>query len=259
MYTSMVAVVSTALLTLASAQNTTDLITGKLGNSTVASNNPIGKVYTATLPEKPFFNPKNPKGNIKGSISAAATSNGVGVKFTVRFENLPTSGGPFLYHLHASPVPADGNCTKALTHLDPLIRGETTPCNDEYPQTCQVGDLSGKYGSIVSDPFEESYNDEYASTVPGSPAFFGNRSFVIHFANKTRITCANFVLASNSTASRAKPKNTRANDPATSSTMPSPSPSPTGSAPPTQVTGAANAISASLLSLTVVFGLFFML
>lgn len=38
-----------------------------------------------------------------------------------------------------------------------------------------------------------SYTDNYAALVPGIGAFFGNRSIVIHFPNKTRITCANFV------------------------------------------------------------------
>jgi len=92
---SIIAVFTTTLLAFASAQSTTTPVTGIRGNATVVENNPVGKVYTATLPEKPFFNPTNPKGNVKGSISATANPNGIGVKFTVKFENLPTSGGPF--------------------------------------------------------------------------------------------------------------------------------------------------------------------
>jgi hypothetical protein len=57
-----------------------------------------------------------------------------------------------------------------------------------------VGDLAGKYGPITSDPFKASYTDEYASTLKGSRAFFGNGSITLHFANKTRITCANFTM-----------------------------------------------------------------
>ncbi|KAL2064845.1 hypothetical protein VTL71DRAFT_3985 [Oculimacula yallundae] len=254
MYTSMIAVVSTTLLALVSAQSTTEPITGIRGNATVVENNPVGKVYTATLPEKPFFNPTNPKGNVKGSISATAGPNGVGVKFTVKFENLPPSGGPFLYHLHDAPVPADGNCTKTLAHADPFIRGETPVCNPKLPQTCQTGDLSGKYGNIVSDPFEATFTDAYASTFPGIGAFFGNRSFVIHYANKTRISCANFILLSaNATATPAPYPTTKP------SSTPYTLPSPTAAVPPVQVTGAANTAAASLLSLTAVFGLFFML
>lgn len=40
------------------------------------------------------------------------------------------------------------------------------------------------------------YLDPYSSTRPGTPAFFGNLSFVLHLSNKTRIGCANFTLQS---------------------------------------------------------------
>lgn len=94
------------------------------------------------------------------------------------------------------PVPADGDCTKTLGHLDPYIRGDKPPCDFNIPQSCQVGDLAGKYGKITTDPFEASYVDYFASTVDGLGSFFGNRSIVLHLANSTRITCANFVKAS---------------------------------------------------------------
>jgi hypothetical protein len=66
-----------------------------LGDATVVKDNPIGPVYTAVLPATEFFNPWDPRGNVKGSISATAGPNGVGVAFTINFSNLPTSGGPF--------------------------------------------------------------------------------------------------------------------------------------------------------------------
>lgn len=84
-----------ALLTCAGAQTTTYPVTGILGNATVVENNPVGPVYVATLPETEFFNPDDPRGNIKGSVSATANPNGIGVSFQVTFSNLPTSGGPF--------------------------------------------------------------------------------------------------------------------------------------------------------------------
>ena len=85
----------------------------------------------------------------------------------MNFANLPSEGGPFrmmhcssftfnhadcikVYHIHAYPVPSDGNCTGTLAHLDPYIRGDTPPCDPEEPQTCEVGDLSGKHGTINS-------------------------------------------------------------------------------------------------------------
>ncbi|RFU28771.1 hypothetical protein B7463_g7556, partial [Scytalidium lignicola] len=177
----------------ASAETTSGPVTGQLGNATVVKNNPVGKMYMATLPTTEFFNPDNPRGNIKGSIIATAHPNGTGVDFQISFSNLPTSGGPFPYHIHTSSVPANGNCTETLGHLDPFERGEDPPCDSTLPQTCQVGDLSGKYGKITSDPFTAAYTDLYASTLSGLGSFFGNRSFVIHFANTTRISCANFV------------------------------------------------------------------
>ncbi|KAH6671295.1 superoxide dismutase [Halenospora varia] len=193
-------VILTALVSGVVAQNGTDVLTtGQLGNATVVENNPLGQTYVATLPATSFFNPTDPLGNIKGSVSAVANPNGIGVQFKVSFSNFPTSGGPFIYHLHDAPVPADGNCTNTLAHLDPFIRGEVLPCNSSFPQTCQVGDLSGKHGKISVDPFVASYSDDFAATLPGLGSFFGNRSLTIHFGNKTRITCANFTLQGTST------------------------------------------------------------
>ncbi|KAL2022789.1 hypothetical protein VTK56DRAFT_4605 [Thermocarpiscus australiensis] len=170
-------------------------VTGQLGNATVVTNNPPGVVYKATLPESAFFEPAYPNGgNIKGEVTAVANPLGRGVLFTVKLSNLPQIGSNLTYHLHVAPVPEDGNCTSTLAHLDPFIRGEDPPCDAQLPETCQVGDLSGKHGSIPTDQgsFEASYVDLYASTLEGIGAFFGNRSVVIHYPNKTRITCANF-------------------------------------------------------------------
>lgn len=89
-------------------------------------------------------------------------------------------------------MPQDGNCTQALAHLDPFNRGEKPPCDASSPQTCQVGDLSGKYGKVTQSPFEAEYVDPFTSLKDGDQSFFGNRSFVFHFGNTTRITCANF-------------------------------------------------------------------
>ncbi|QSZ32442.1 hypothetical protein DSL72_002016 [Monilinia vaccinii-corymbosi] len=195
MYPSMISSVLVAtLLGLTHAQTTTTPITGKLGNATVSENNPVGAIYVATLPDTEFANPGDSHGNVKGSISAQANPDGTGVQFKIDFSNLPTSGGPYTYHLHAKPVPSDGNCTGTAGHLDPLMRGDLPACDESAPETCQVGDLSGKHGKITSDPFQASYVDKFASTRPGSEGFFGNRSIVVHYANKTRITCANFTL-----------------------------------------------------------------
>jgi len=59
-----------------------------------------------------------------------------------------------VYHIHDQPVPADGNCTKTLAHLDPTQRGEIPPCDPTTPEECQVGDLAGKHGNITTSPFQ---------------------------------------------------------------------------------------------------------
>lgn len=138
-----------------------------------------------------------------------------------------------VYHLHDQPVPEDGNCTKTLAHLDPYERGELTPCDPNAPQTCQVGDLSGKHGNITGD-IDATYTDNFASLKEGIGAFFGNRSIVVHFGNKTRITCANFerVEAGNTCSGGSSPSSTTS-----SSTASATGSQPTGGATPSSPVG----------------------
>lgn len=131
---------------------------------------------------------------VQGSVMAVGGPSGV--TFTVNITNLPPQAqyGPFNWHIHTLPVPADGNCTATLGHLDPTNRGELYMCDATSPQTCQVGDLAGKHGGkIMSEgSFSTSFVDPYLSVVNGSAGFFGGLGFVLHSANTTRITCANF-------------------------------------------------------------------
>ncbi|KAK1963916.1 hypothetical protein LY78DRAFT_704808 [Colletotrichum sublineola] len=133
----------------------------ELGDALVVTN-PQGIVYEARLPEMPFFKQGSLNGNVRGSIVAMTAPDGKGVKFKVGFSNLPNEGGPF----------------------------KTPLCDASRPETCQIGDLSGKHGSVTRD-YEQTYIDRYLSLVQGLGSFIGNRSFVFHFANKTRISCAN--------------------------------------------------------------------
>lgn len=168
-------------------------VTGQLGDAPVTTNNPAGVTYQAILPNV------NTTG-IRGSISGTSGPGGQGVQYNVNFYGFPSQAlAPFIYHIHERPVPADGNCTGTGPHLDPTLRGEQPPCFAAQPQTCQAGDLAGKYGNITVDPFQTSYLDLYTSTVAGSSSFFGNRSVVVHTSNTTRLTCANFTLVSSNT------------------------------------------------------------
>ncbi|KAI1386590.1 superoxide dismutase [Hypoxylon trugodes] len=172
-------------------------VTGQLGDATVTTNNPVGKSVLATLPKDPFWNTGTLDGNVQGYVSAKSGADGSGVDYEVSFSNLPKEGGPFIYHIHVAPVPTGGNCTETLAHLDQFIRGEDPACDSSRPQSCQQGDLSGKYGKInSSDPFTAKFHDPYTSLSEGVGSYFGNRSVVFHFANKTRITCANFSVVS---------------------------------------------------------------
>lgn len=72
-----------------------------------------------------------------------------------------------VYHIHEEPVPKDGNCTDTEAHLDPFQRGEVPACDPDLPQTCQVGDLAGKHGAIVTTSgdttFETTYTDDFTA------------------------------------------------------------------------------------------------
>ncbi|WYZ34447.1 hypothetical protein EsH8_I_000723 [Colletotrichum jinshuiense] len=233
---SIVSVIAAAAIGRAASQST-----GELGDATVATN-PAGVAYEAVLPETPFFKAGSLNGNVKGSIVAVTAPDGKGVAFQVKFSNLPREGGPFTYHLHVNPVPEDGNCTKTLAHLDPFIRGEATPCDASKPATCQVGDLSGKYGAVTAD-YQKTYVDPYLSIVQGPGSFFGNRSVVFHFANKTRISCANFKLVTksgNSTSTSTTIAGTGA--------VPTATPTPTRSSVPFPAAAPANGVSFSVLA-----------
>ena len=130
----------------------------------VVTGNPIGAKYVGTLPPKEGS-------TLTGSIEATTGADGKGVKFSVSFAGLPETGGPFMYHLHAKPVPADGNCTGTGAHLDPYMRGEVPGCDASKPETCQTGDLSGKYGNATEQTFSAEYTDLYSATLPSDPAF----------------------------------------------------------------------------------------
>ncbi|KAK3623639.1 hypothetical protein LTR56_021502 [Elasticomyces elasticus] len=165
------------------------LLPATLAQSTTApevTGNPGGAQYIATLPN----NGSLPNGNVV--VSSMPDGNGVDVQISIN--NLPSSGGPFLYHIHVNPVDSTGNCTTTGAHLDPYNVTEAVTCNASKPEDCQVGDLSGKHYKINGTSLTANYIDKYISTQPGTPAFMGNRSIVIHFANKTRITCANFTI-----------------------------------------------------------------
>ncbi|OBA22621.1 hypothetical protein METBIDRAFT_31492 [Metschnikowia bicuspidata var. bicuspidata NRRL YB-4993] len=87
------------------------------------------------------------------------------------------------------PVPADGNCEGTLGHFNPYSGIQNAGSLAEF----EVGDLSGKHGVINGSSLRESYSDQFISLNPGNRAFVGDRSIVVHYANMTRLACANIV------------------------------------------------------------------
>ncbi|PYH39836.1 putative cytosolic Cu/Zn superoxide dismutase [Aspergillus neoniger CBS 115656] len=145
-----------------------------------------------------YYAQLQPKDNttVRGSVTILPKPSGVGVLVSAHFWGIPDNEQQLVYHIHQKPVPKDGNCYSTGAHLDPYGRGDATPCDINAPQTCQVGDLSGKHGPIWAPDNEEfttTYTDWFLSNVEGEPAFFGNLSLVVHAADNSRLACGNFV------------------------------------------------------------------
>lgn len=92
---------------------------------------------------------------------------------------------------------------------------------------------------MTSDPFTATFTDKYASTLEGIGAFFGNRSLVFHYANKTRISCANFKKVQGGSGDGSKPitDDCSSSTTAASSTLPTSAPVTTPPTMPTNATG----------------------
>lgn len=107
----------------------------------------------------------------------------------------PPTNIPPAFHIHVNPVNSTGSCASTDGHLDPYNAGEKPACDASKPADCQVGDLSGKIGKkFPAGEISGRLPDAFTSLVVGAPAFIGNRSIVVHAADKTRLACANFVL-----------------------------------------------------------------
>lgn len=164
------------------------LIAKILGDAAPVATDSVGKPnYIATFKTPNFAN----SSSITGTFEFEADKDGK-VHVYIDINNLPTTGGPFMYHIHQKPVPANGNCTGTLAHLNPYggLANATTIATHE------VGDLSGKHGTINGTSFKSNYVDEYLSLNPENRAYIGNVSVVIHAANNARLACANITVDS---------------------------------------------------------------
>ncbi|KAI7107849.1 hypothetical protein KC365_g1372 [Hortaea werneckii] len=149
----------------------------------VVSDNPEGKVYSADFPQ--------PTSTSVVTIGSAPNGS---ADVTVNLNGLPQPG-PLSYSIHDNPAASNGSCDDVGGIFNPYHASTTAPCDDDLPETCMVGDLSGKHGNATAPGFTQSYNDNFLSLVPNTPAFFGNRSLVISWPNGTIVSCTNFTLA----------------------------------------------------------------
>lgn len=159
----------------------------------VVSNNPTGVSYVAKFPAT------GPDQDVTGYV-AFNSDNGT-AKVNVVLQGLPADEGAITYHIHAKPIPEGGSCADTAAHLNPFAANSTAVCDKSNPSTCEVGDLSGKHGSIMNTTsFKTSYYDPYLSLNSSSSQFIGNLSINIHLKekNNTRIACANIVVDSSS-------------------------------------------------------------
>ncbi|KAK2767808.1 hypothetical protein FQN54_003967 [Arachnomyces sp. PD_36] len=153
----------------------------------VVTDNPVGATYEALFVKSADI-------DIRGSVSLSSGATGTGAIVDIDLFGLPDEElGPFSYHIHVAPVPMDGDCAGTEGHLDPYGRTDEPPCDPETPNNCEVGDLSGKWGTVEGASFRDVYLDPYVSLEPDTPAFAGNGSITIHDVDGNRITCATLV------------------------------------------------------------------
>ncbi|OBT51749.1 hypothetical protein VE04_08728 [Pseudogymnoascus sp. 24MN13] len=107
---------SAVLLSVASAL----VVTTSATDAPDVTGNPSNIGYTAIIPSS---------GPISGEILIFAPNTGNGATVQVNLQNLPTTGGPFAYHIHALPVarPAPANPQAATSTPTPAPPPATPP------------------------------------------------------------------------------------------------------------------------------------
>ncbi|KAK4177752.1 superoxide dismutase [Triangularia setosa] len=173
-----------AVGTLAAAQAANNVTTGKLGDARPVRNNPvIGEVWIAEFDSE----------TVKGTFKAVAAT--IGINYTIDITGLPEENGPYNYHIHVRAVPENGTCADTGLHLDSYVRGQEPPCEASLPATCEVGDLSGKYGKVAGGRIHKEFHDPYTATNIIQLGYIGNRAIVFHDKSSARVACASIKKA----------------------------------------------------------------
>eukprot|EP01063_Lacrimia_lanifica_P008742 TRINITY_DN1578_c0_g1_i7.p1 TRINITY_DN1578_c0_g1~~TRINITY_DN1578_c0_g1_i7.p1 ORF type:complete len:672 (+),score=181.84 TRINITY_DN1578_c0_g1_i7:45-2060(+) len=115
----------------------------------------------------------------------------------VRLSSSPPSTG-HKWHVHENPLAAAGDCVSAGGHYNPTgaaggagVAG-TYLCSPTALGGCEVGDLSGKHGSLDV-PGQYLFTD--GSLPLSGPNSVDGRSIVIHGTDGGRLTCADVKAA----------------------------------------------------------------
>ncbi|KAJ1930449.1 hypothetical protein IWQ60_000315 [Tieghemiomyces parasiticus] len=104
----------------------------------------------------------------------------------------------YSYHVHVSPVGANHNCTATGGHYDPYSVNKdasTYKCDGTQSKTtCELGDLSGRFGSIKANGdgvamSPQLFIDSYLSVSNMNPVH--GRSIVLHNGKGDRVACGN--------------------------------------------------------------------
>ncbi|OTA35874.1 hypothetical protein BTJ68_04161 [Hortaea werneckii EXF-2000] len=112
--------------------------------ASVVSDNPEGKVYSAVFPQ--------PTSTSVVTIGSAPNGS---ADVTVNLNGLPQPG-PLSYTIHDNPIASVGSCDDVGGIFNPYHASTTAPCNADRPETCMVGDLSGKHGNAAAPGFTQS-------------------------------------------------------------------------------------------------------
>ncbi|ORX92836.1 Cu,Zn superoxide dismutase-like protein [Basidiobolus meristosporus CBS 931.73] len=143
---------------------------------------------------------------VVGSFVFTPDAKGVKVDISIK-EGLNDT---FMYHVHEKQITGT-NCTTAGGHLDPAKVGVVAAnykCNPADLSTCEVGDLTGKWGTLNTTTPSFSYVDPTLSLEDhGANNSVVGLSVVIHRMDqtKTRIACANILNAKASSQDDKKP------------------------------------------------------
>jgi len=111
------------------------------------------------------------------------------------------------YHIHEFPIdtslPADQACSAASVggHFNPTNASGT--CDPNKSGSCEVGDLSGKYGLLTSTNFDLQFSDFYLP-LTGNQSIIG-RSIVLHDDAGATWICATIVQTSSKDMSVIQP------------------------------------------------------